>query len=473
MKISLLLGWISSVVAFISEAAPLFAQQPDMPNGGIACAVLLDHDEHSSAIAVHAPFGSQSHAEAWSAAVDDLFAFADVNADGHIDNSELRLVPSARSMSKVLSSGFAPPIAPIAGVEEITQAADRICDRDALKKYYKHHRVTGIQAGTGRMPQGTALGRALIQAFDADHNGILMKGELETLEQNIQRLDANDDELIGAGELLPDFNYPGCSAADRLHSEQSRKLGSNGKCSVEVGFCSSESAKELRADDHLTFPMVASEAVNPSNLMRRIGDRLVVQVWNPRGSLDVPDRDWNDELFFSGSARRGRPPTEPENAEQQMSWIVSSVDRNGDQMVSDEEEQRWLDVQRKLARTQWLISIYAGGGLFEMLDRNHDAALSLRELRNAWQVLEAVGIDTSKGIRIEDCPEVVSVVLSRGTVTSFALRPDTKVDWFEAMDRNRDGDISRREFTGTTESFSEVDIDGDGLVSYSEATKTL
>ncbi|MFO1066558.1 MAG: hypothetical protein U0892_22080 [Pirellulales bacterium] len=473
MKNALLLGWISSVVALCSDAAPLFAQQLDMPNGEIACAVLLEHDEHTSAIAVHAPFGSQSHAEAWNTAVDDLFTFADVNADGRIDNSEVRLVPSARSMSKVLSSGFAPPITPIAGVEEIIQGADRICDRDALKTYYKRHRVTGIQAGTGRMPQGIALGRALIQAFDANHNGIVLQEEMDAIEQTLYRLDANDDEMIGAGELLPDFNYPGCSAADRLHSEQSRKRVSDGKRSVEVGFCSSESAKELRADDHLTFPMVATEAVNPSNPMRRIGDRLVVQVWNPRGSLDIPDQDWNDELFFSGSARRGRPTPEPDNAEQQLSWTVSCVDRDGDQMISTDEKQAWIDVQRKLARTQWLISIYAGGGLFELLDRNHDAALSLRELRNAWQVLKAVGIDTSKGIRIEDCPEVVSIVLSRGTVTSFALRPETKVDWFEAMDRNRDGDISRREFTGTTESFSQVDTDGDGLISYREATITL
>jgi hypothetical protein len=39
------------------------------------------------------------------------------------------------------------------------------------------------------------------------------------------------------------------------------------------------------------------------------------------------------------------------------------------------------------------------------------------------------------------------------------------------MDRNGDGDVSRREFLGTDEEFKRIDTDGDGLISVEEAEK--
>src|SRR5207302_1142297 len=41
--------------------------------------------------------------------------------------------------------------------------------------------------------------------------------------------------------------------------------------------------------------------------------------------------------------------------------------------------------------------------------------------------------------------------------------------WFVKMDRNGDGDVSRREFIGTDEQFKAIDTDGDGLISVEEA----
>ena len=37
------------------------------------------------------------------------------------------------------------------------------------------------------------------------------------------------------------------------------------------------------------------------------------------------------------------------------------------------------------------------------------------------------------------------------------------------MDRNNDGDVSRREWLGTDEEFEAIDTDGDGLISIAEA----
>src|SRR5439155_21616343 len=39
-------------------------------------------------------------------------------------------------------------------------------------------------------------------------------------------------------------------------------------------------------------------------------------------------------------------------------------------------------------------------------------------------------------------------------------KPPRGPEWFRKMDRNGDGDVSRREFLGTDEQFKEIDTDG-------------
>ena len=65
----------------------------------------------------------------------------------------------------------------------------------------------------------------------------------------------------------------------------------------------------------------------------------------------------------------------------------------------------------------------------------------------------------------------VPAVVVRGPVANPGVAPATVKGplWFRKMDRNNDGDVSRREFLGSLEDFRRIDVDGDGLIDQSEA----
>jgi len=163
-----------------------------------------------------------------------------------------------------------------------------------------------------------------------------------------------------------------------------------------------------------------------------------------------------------------------------------SADENGDKMLFPDELAKRLDglIARQTSRVR-VEATFERQPLFTKLDSDGDGRLSRRELRNARVALMAADADSDGRIGLAEfggryrlsfgVPNLLDGANPRMVADFEAMtrgpspRASDGPAWFAAMDRNADGDLARREFLGKAELFSELDADGDSLLSSEEA----
>jgi Ca2+-binding EF-hand superfamily protein len=472
----------------------LAAQAQDQPADRRATTSLAFIESNGAqVIEIDASIDNVAFDDYWDKAFDAVFAFADVDGNGALDDKEIRLAPSARAVRLALGNGFAPPVASIQSLNDVLEEASQKCTAEMLKRYYRRHRAGGIQVGFGKLPDAAALAQSLIQALDHDKDGELSRCELLSAESVLRKLDTNDDELIGAGELLPNCVYPGCAGTNEASQAMVAELSSAPESRLVLVRLPAEtkaraallhqgrgriearpSAAETASPSEIAHWKISiSDQLSAAPLSFETGARLHCEAWTVAGPLTGLYEQLRQRI---AGAEAAQPPASSlevssQRRENDLAWLISLVDRDQDGKASPEEIAAWLEVQRLLNRGQLLVSVIYGGGLFEILDVNHDAGLSPRELRDAWSALKAAGCTSGEDVDLVKAPAVVMMVASRGYPASFGRATTADIEWFRKMDRNSDGDISRREFSGAIEVFSKLDLDHDGLISPDEARR--
>jgi Ca2+-binding EF-hand superfamily protein len=168
--------------------------------------------------------------------------------------------------------------------------------------------------------------------------------------------------------------------------------------------------------------------------------------------------------------------------------LFEAMDRDGDGKLYMNEVDAFVDRQTQAARSQMVLSVSdQGRSIFSIVDQNRDRHLGVREIRGAAARASSWDHDRDGRIRSEEIPHYYQLTIGRGQITavgmpsfrsaamaSAAVKPSAAgPNWFRKMDRNRDGDISRREFLGPRADFDRLDRDGDGLIDVAEAARAV
>src|SRR5262249_9426558 len=152
-------------------------------------------------------------------------------------------------------------------------------------------------------------------------------------------------------------------------------------------------------------------------------------------------------------------------------------DRNGDGKLSEAEISAYLDLQMKAQASQLVLTLAdRNRSLFELIDADHDGRLGIREVRSMWQRLAEWDRDGDDCLSRKEIPYQFQLTVSQGqhsfadevqSAPGYGPAARSKLPllgpaWFRKMDRNNDGDVSRREFLGPLEEFERIDANGDG-----------
>jgi Ca2+-binding EF-hand superfamily protein len=357
--------------------------------------------------------------------------------------------------------------------------------RDEVAAFYRTRGFGGPVFASARTAVPQKLSDALRAKLDTDRDGKVTEAELLAAPKALAPLDANADELVSAAELVPGLRYPGAAPALVTEPVAAAAPDPDGKRPSIVPL---NAAARGEAAEVWTARLGTRATGAPAlECGARAGEHFAVA--GPRERWEVraePSARAADEVAAaSKSARRTFTESDADGdgrldgvelekpAALGLKFLLPFADRDGDARLARAELDAWLDLQVVLARGAVVVGVTdLGAGLFELLDADRDGALSPREVRSAADRVRAAGALKDGALDPARLPRHAVATVGRGRPSPELPAPvRSGPEWFRAMDRNGDGDVSAAEFLGGAAAFQRLDANGDGLLSPAEAAR--
>ncbi len=426
-------------------------------------------------------------AAVWQSALANLFADLDRNADGVLDHDEAKRAPDALRLRQLgWNYLFAVPRA--AAWDELDANHDNKITPAEFADYYQRHGLGKPVVGVGEFAPTAKLNAAFLKRL-AGGDKQPDRDAWRDADRRLAALDIDSDEMIRPDEILSHMPYPG-------------SFGGLALSAPSKGTPQPQLLRDLPVQ--LSILPTPAAATTTKEIVRSIGfdkDGKISVARPVNGPLSDPTFALLNDVHLAIYGVPGKFPNDWamskqvalqrfQEADTKRQGFVDSAatakinfaplrdhfafaDCDGDGKLTRTEWENYLKLRGELIACQLQVTLLdSGPSLFEALDADVDGALSVRELRNAWQRLESLGCTTKEGVDLTKLPRRIRFIISQGQPRTLTRRVVQKGPaWFLAMDRNNDGDVSRQEFLGDDAAFQKLDTNHDGLISREEAEK--
>ncbi len=348
-------------------------------------------------------------------------------------------------------------------------------------------------AGTDAYRAANRTRAALFRIIDLNGDRVIDDDEAESAADSLIRDDRNDDRRIDINELeSPTLDRT--SAWDRKRSTRHGDVAMDLEGYIRWSSVSYrldrfrsmhpfgidwDVVDQIDADaDGTTSPAEASRLTEiPADLTLRV-------------SFGGTDSGGTDSGATDSGPTRPAPRIEPVSLRRELDGVHVSAADTGRLIVQTDSFSLMFRVIESPPgpsdRELWQTQVRARGAefpdaVFALLDTDHDFILSEREISRSPQRLRELDRSMIDPLQIPDCYLVQlgrgpfgqdDSLFSLGFDASTAETDDAATDWFDSMDANRDGDLSRHEFLGLAEQFERLDVNDDEFIDRSEASSS-